>query len=122
MKVSCPYCDSYVEPDETAVCPLCGAPLGEAVKAAEEKEKAEQAEAEAKAEAAAETQAKEQTKQTLISAAAGLLGSAAGSLFGRKTDNGRPLPPPDGGRGPRGPERDGRGGFRGPGGGRPERH
>ena len=118
MKVTCPYCDSYVEPDETSVCPLCGAPLGEAVKAAEEQEKAEQAEAEAKAAETAEAQAKEQTKQTLITAAAGLFGSVAGTLFNRKTADSRPLPPPDGGRGPKGPggRSPGRPQDRGPGG------
>ena len=114
MKVTCLYCDSYVENDETAVCPLCGAPLGEAVKAAQEQKKAEQAEADANAAETAKMQAEEQTKQTLITAAAGLLGSATGSLFHRNSMNNRPLPSPGGERGPQRPNGRGAGNPHGP--------
>ena len=92
MKVTCRYCESYVEVDETAVCPCCGAPLGEAVDAAKEQAAADtEKQAEQEAEAAA-VQAKEQTKQTLITAVAGMLG---GTLFGKRAGAGAP-PPPDG--------------------------
>ncbi len=123
MKVTCLYCDSYVEVDETSACPCCGAPLGEAVQTVEAQKKAEEAEAAAQAAAAAETQAKEQTKQTLIIAAASVLGAAAGSLIGRRPVNSRPTPPQHGRGGPGGPGPMGGApgpGSRGPGGrGRP---
>ena len=123
MKVTCLYCDSYVEVGETSVCPCCGAPLGEAVQAAEAQQKAEEAEAAAQEAAIAETQAKEQTKQTLITAAASVLGAAAGSLIGKRPVSNRPIPTQHfrggpGGRGPMGGTP--HGGDRGPGGrGRP---
>lgn len=45
VKIFCTYCDSYIDADENSVCPNCGAPLGDALKAEEkklaEKEKAE---------------------------------------------------------------------------------
>ena len=92
MKVTCRYCESYVEVDETAVCPCCGAPLGEAVDVAKEQAAADaEKQAEQEAEVAA-VQAKEQTKQTLITAVAGMLG---GTLFGKRVGAGAP-PPPDG--------------------------
>lgn len=107
MKVTCPYCDSYVEVNETSDCPCCGAPLGEAIQAAQAQQKAEEAEAAAQAAATAETQAKEQTKQTLITAAASVLGAAAGSLIGKRPVSNRPMPTQHGrggpgGRGPHG--------------------
>ena len=113
MKVTCPYCDSYVEVGETSVCPCCGAPLGEAIQAVEAQQKAEEAEVAAQAVATAETQAKEQTKQTLITAAASVLGSAAGSLIGKRPVGNRPMPTQHGRGGPRSP------GGRGPMGGTP---
>ena len=52
MKVTCEYCDSYVEADENMKCPNCCAPLGSSVaavaaQAAKEEEAARQREAEA---------------------------------------------------------------------------
>lgn len=82
MKATCRYCESYVEVDETAVCPCCGAPLGEATDVAKEQAAADaEKQAEQEAEVAA-VQAKEQTKQTLITAVAGMLG---GTLFGKRS-------------------------------------
>ena len=82
MKVTCAYCDSYVEADELLCCPLCGAPLGTALKIAEEKEKAEQAARDAQAAALAEAESKEQTKRVMINAAASVIGAVGGSLLG----------------------------------------
>ena len=42
MKVTCPYCDSYVEVGDNRTCPSCGAPLGAEARAAEAAEKVEQ--------------------------------------------------------------------------------
>ena len=54
MKVTCRYCESYVEVDETAVCPCCSAPLGEAVDVAKEQAAADaEKQAEQEAEVAA---------------------------------------------------------------------
>lgn len=50
MKVVCPYCDSYIDANETMNCPKCGGSVSAAVKEAEERmqrEAAEQREAEA---------------------------------------------------------------------------
>ena len=41
MKVKCDYCDSYVDADGLLSCPCCTAPLGEAVRRAEEQAKQE---------------------------------------------------------------------------------
>ena len=93
MKVICEYCGCSVEADENMKCPQCCAPLGDAIRAeeerlkkeAEEKEAAEKAEAEKKAAEAA----KAEKKKTIINAIASI-GSA---LFGAKTNYKRQPPP-----------------------------
>ena len=50
MKITCEYCDSYVEIDEHMKCPMCCAPLGNSVEIAKAKAaKEEQAEREREA-------------------------------------------------------------------------
>ena len=96
MKVKCDYCDSNVEADGLLSCPCCTAPLGEAVRRAEEQAKQEALEAEERARQAAleaqqaeleaqkEIQA-EQTKQTIASIVSGVLFSGLMSGGNRPT-------------------------------------
>lgn len=78
MKVTCEYCDSFIEADGRTVCPMCGAPLGEAVRAAEEKAAREAAELEAK-EAKISSELAEQEKQREVLS---IIKSLAGGTFG----------------------------------------
>lgn len=119
MQIKCEYCDSYVEVDDNLVCPNCGAPLGDAVKAA--KEEAAQ-EAQAAAEAQAATEAEEQ-KQKNVSNIVGLVGSALlggmlsgnrrSSIGGSVTRSSRPMGGPGGPMGGPGGGHGGQGGFGG---------
>jgi len=85
-RVSCEYCGSNIELAEGMnTCPLCGAPLGSAIEKAETVlEEKQQAEKEAEAALRKEEQ-QEKTKQTFAAAAASVVGSIAGSLWGRNT-------------------------------------
>ncbi len=84
MKVTCEYCDSFIEADGRTVCPMCGAPLGEAVRAAEEKAAREAAELEAK-EAKISAELAEQEKQREVLS---IIKSLAGGTFGSMVASG----------------------------------
>ena len=109
MNVQCEYCGSYVEVAENCTCPNCCAPLGNAVKRAEEQAKA-QAQAQAAAEVeAAEKQQSQQNKENLVKLVGGVL---LGSMVSGR--NRRPMGGPGGFGGPG--SHSGPGGFGGPGG------
>ena len=91
MKIVCEYCDSYVEVDENMKCPLCGGPLGTAIKAEQERieqEKAAEAQREAD-EAAREAEAKAQeAKEDHISEIiAGITSVATAIITGKSADD-----------------------------------
>lgn len=87
MRLTCEYCDSYVDIDTEANCPLCGAPMGDAIRAAEARRKAEAdrlaAEAAKKAEEEAEQRRKDQMMQTISNIAGVAAGTLIGSLSSR---------------------------------------
>jgi len=86
MKVQCEYCDSYIEVDDTSVCPNCGASLSEAIRIAKEiqaKEEAEQAKIQA------ENEQKENTLDLIKDVAKGaLIGSL---IFGGLNSKNKPM-------------------------------
>ena len=77
MKVQCDYCGSYVDTDNTTICPCCTAPLGESVRRAQEQARQEELEAQERARQAqleAQRQAQqEQTKQVITNLVSGLV-------------------------------------------------
>ncbi len=92
MKIICEYCGCSVEVDENMKCPQCGAPLGDAIKAEEERLKKEAEEKEAVEKAEAEKKeaeaAKAEKQKTIISAIA----SIGAIIFGTRNKH-RPVPP-----------------------------
>lgn len=90
MKLTCEYCDSYLEIESgTLNCPCCGAPLGVTLRDAAEKEKAEKAAREAAEEKRLrEEREARQTEQILSAvttvASSGLLGSGITRLIRKK--------------------------------------
>lgn len=127
MKLTCEYCESLVDISDVMTCPRCGAPMGEAYRAAVEKQKREEEEKAAlEAQKQKEQQEAEQNSR-ILNTVLGAAGVAAGSLFGRGigstvsrlsrgySKSGTFSPTGNsgrfGGRGPGGP-----GGFGGPGG------
>ncbi len=91
MKVTCEYCNSYVEADENLKCPNCQAPLGDAVKAEEERIKAEEEAQRQKEEEAAEKQAQKDAVGNALKGIAGVAGALFGTNRMRQT---HPGPPP----------------------------
>ena len=77
MKVYCEYCGSYVDAENSLICPCCTAPLGESVRRAREQAKQEELEAQERARQAqleAQKQAQqEQTKQVITNLVSGLV-------------------------------------------------
>lgn len=98
MKIICEYCGCYVEADENNLCPCCAAPLGESIRAEEErlkKEEAEKAAAEAaKAQEEAEAAAKAEKEQAVIGAITGLA-SSIGAALTNKPSSSVPAQPPE---------------------------
>ena len=82
MRVTCEYCDSYVDIDTESVCPLCGAPLGDVLRAAQRRA-AEEAQRRADEEKArAEKEAEQQKQQMILSTISNIAGVAAGTILG----------------------------------------
>ncbi len=84
MKLNCAYCGSYVEVDENCTCPMCGAPMGEAVKAEEERQAKAAAEEQARLEQEAAEQAQQEQTAAIISGIAGIAGSILGASSAKK--------------------------------------
>ncbi len=111
MKVTCEYCDSYVEADENMKCPLCGAGLGDAVQAeqarADQREEEKfRRESEEKAQEAKETHISEVINgvagvATALAEGVGLAGLRASDAEDHPhAGSNRPPEPPDGHRPP----------------------
>ncbi len=78
MKITCEYCESYIETDGCdGRCPHCNASLGDAIAAYEAQKKQEEAEQAALAEQKAKEQAAEEKKRTVFNALIGVAGTAA---------------------------------------------
>ncbi len=90
MKVTCEYCNSYVEADENLKCPNCQAPLGDAVKAEEARIKAEEEAQRQKEAEEAEKQAQKDAVSNTLKGIAGVAGAIFGTNRMRQTHPERP--------------------------------
>ena len=116
MKITCEYCGCYVEADENNRCPCCTAPLGESIRAEEERLKKEAEEKAAKekaeAEASAEAAAKAAQTQAITSAITGIASTLGAAILNSSSGSAGTRPPEGPSAGRRGdhrpPERPGR--------------
>lgn len=82
MRLTCEYCGSYVDVGTEANCPLCGAPMGDAIRAAEAQKKAEADRLAAEAAKRAEEEAEQRRNEQLMQTISNIAGVAAGTLIG----------------------------------------
>ncbi len=110
MKITCEYCGCYVEADENNLCPCCAAPLGDSIRAEEErlkKEAEEQAAKEgAKAAEEAEAAADAAKEQAITGAITGLAASIGTALLNNSAHQTQPGNTPPSGMRPSGPPKD----------------
>jgi hypothetical protein len=109
MKITCEYCGCYVEADENNRCPCCTAPLGESIRAEEERlrKEAEEKAAQEKAaqEAAAESAAQAARTQAITSAITGIASTLGAAILNSSSGSSGTRPPADPPSGRRGVHR-----------------
>ena len=93
MKIICEYCGCRVEADENMKCPQCCAPLGETIKAEEERLKKESEEKEASEKAKAEEEAAKAEKAAKRQSILNTVTAIGSALLGSKNTRERKKPP-----------------------------
>jgi hypothetical protein len=83
MKVTCPFCDSYIEADENMNCPNCGGSVSAEVKEAEDLYRRQEEERRINEEKTRQKQAEDERDEHLFEVIIAAIASVFGGRHGR---------------------------------------